>query len=330
MNNQAIYEMKNNMITNTEDHLKVTKEILETGGNVDISLSFVIDNNLACTKFIMVNYNEMINILRKNYFSVINWPSSDHYSLALNNISVGVKTMQYKKWLKVNPNDEFDKILTYFKEKVNEIYNREGYKVTSMFEVRNVIFIYNSICVALNQNRDSNIEVLKKIIDLGIYASKIQEGNFKENIWCGCSDLVLKLLLAQALAWFYKKDYDQVMRVMNILDDISTYINLDTDNNLVNYVRIIKLRADSLYKLGVYNESLTEYSVVIAMYDRLQEYKSENRAAVLYNIGMCFLRLSNVDKGRTFLEESKNMYSSVQASVDKLERIDLVLNLLKQ
>ena len=237
--------------------------------------------------------------------------------------------MQNKKWLVVNPDDEFDVVLNLFKERVNEIYKREGYKINSMFEIRNLIYLHNSISVSLNQNKDQNVDVLKKIIDLASFATKIQEGSYKENIWCGCSEIVLKLLYAQGLAWFYKKDYDQGLVVLNFLDELSVFIDLNSDQNIGIYVSIIKLRADILYKLNKFNECVEDYLVVLEIYDRLKHLKNENRAAVLYNLGMAFLYLKNLEKGKRLLEDSKEMYSIVNASVEKIDKIRFIINLLK-
>ena len=72
---------------------------------------------------------------------------------------------------------------------------------------------------------------------------------------------------------------------------------------------------------------MEEYLVVIGRYDKIKQIKSENRAAVLYNLGMAFLYLKNTEKSKKYLEEAKDMYSVVKASVDKLDRIRLIISL---
>jgi len=329
MNNKAVYDIhtKSASYYEIEDRLKIIKDLLDQNGKIDKLFSFVIDNNLACMKFLMQSYIETLNILKKNYYSVSNWQSTDSFSTALCNLSVSLKTMQNKKWLEVLPGDEFDIVLNLFKDKVNDIYKKEGFKITNMYEVRHLIYIYNSISVALNQNKDQNIEILKKIIDLASFSSKIQEGSYKVNIWCGFPSIVLKLLYAQGLAWFYKKDYGQGLIVLNSLDELSKYIDLNSELNILDYVNIIKLRADVLYKLEKFKECIEDYLVVIGIYDKIKQIKSENRAAVLYNLGMAFLYLKNTEKSKKYLEEAKDMYSVVKASVDKLDRIRLIISL---
>ena len=76
---------KTNEANETENQLKLTKEMLEqnskSGGRVDQSMALVIDNNLACTKFLMQKYIETLNILKINYNMIKTWQNSDQYAI---------------------------------------------------------------------------------------------------------------------------------------------------------------------------------------------------------------------------------------------------------
>jgi len=335
LNNIALHKYYVNFpVVEAEKTLQMAKEINNNGNDLDLNTNFAIDNNIACFNFLKGNHEFALQSWKKVYYDLVKNPQSENFYFVLSNLAICTKTMQSRGTYS-SSKDDSDFVLNKFKEVSKFLYSNPDYTIKTIGEVKNLVIIYNYIYFAITSNSINLSQVSLDILDHLINVIKIaykMQGNDENtyNIWRSNPDLVLKMLYVHGLLLFYKNEYIEALDVLKQIDEISKVINLDTDYNLVNNVKIIKLRADILFKLKNYSECINEYRIVLTIYDsKLNLSNSEKKATVLCNLAQALVFQSCFDSAREYLLIAETLLNRNSGENKiKLDKVKVMLQIL--
>ena len=336
LNNIAIHKFYVNFpVLEAEKTLLIAKVINNNGNDSDPNTNFAIENNLSCLNFFKGNHENALQSWKKVYYQMVKNPDSENFYFVLNNLALCTKTMQSRGTYNSNQDDS-DFVLNKFKEISNMLFSNNEYEIRTIGDVKNLVIVYNYIYFAITSNSINITQVSTEILDHLLNVIKAawrMQGKDENiyNIWRSNPDLVLKLLYVHGLILFYKNEFMEALNVLKRIDEISKVIDLDNDYNLLNNVKIIKLRADILFNMKNYGECINEYRIVLTIYEnKLNLGSSDKKATVLCNLAQA-LALSNCfESAKDYLILAETLLNrNAGDNKIKLDRVRVMLQILK-
>ena len=117
--------------------------------------------------------------------------------------------------------------------------------------------------------------------------------------------MILEMFSAHAHVYLYEKDFSQLRRIINSVDDITSKLQIEKD--LPAYGLICKIKGDYWFYNKDYKASITYYENALELFE-----KNEPKIApVLFNIGCIYFFQGNKPKAITYLNRCINEYNNV-------------------
>ena len=210
-----------------------------------------------------------------------------------------------------NMNKEIsDKAKTILKNCQNEINkgnNSNNIFLTFISAMHNKINNY-SLSYISDKNETKRKDYKKKIVDCFelfiIVIYKLYENELLLNTKY-VKTMVLEMFSAHAHVYLYEKDFSQLRRIINSVDDITSKLQIEKD--LPAYGLICKIKGDYWFYNKDYKASITYYENALELFE-----KNEPKIApVLFNIGCIYFFQGNKPKAITYLNRCINEYNNV-------------------
>ena len=210
-----------------------------------------------------------------------------------------------------NMNKEIsDKAKTILKNCQNEINkgnNSNNIFLTFISAMHNKINNY-SLSYISDKNETKRKDYKKKIVDCFelfiIVIYKLYENELLLNTKY-VKTMILEMFSAHAHVYLYEKDFSQLRRIINSVDDITSKLQIEKD--LPAYGLICKIKGDYWFYNKDYKASITYYENALELFE-----KNEPKIApVLFNIGCIYFFQGNKPKAITYLNRCINEYNNV-------------------
>ena len=210
-----------------------------------------------------------------------------------------------------NMNKEIsDKAKTILKNCQNEINkgnNSNNIFLTFISAMHNKINNY-SLSYISDKNETKRKDYKKKIVDCFelfiIVIYKLYENELLLNTKY-VKTMILEMFSAHAHVYLYEKDFSQLRRIINSVDDITSKLQIEKD--LPAYGLICKIKGDYWFYNKDYKASITYYENALELFE-----KNEPKIApVLFNIGCIYFFQGNKPKAITYLNRCINEYNNI-------------------
>ena len=120
--------------------------------------------------------------------------------------------------------------------------------------------------------------------------------------------MILEIFSAHAHVFIYEKDFSQLRRIFNSIDDITDKLQIEKD--LPAFGLIMKIKGDYWF----YNKEVKDYNASANYYKNALELFDKNEpkiAPVLFNIGCVYFFQNNKPKAIEYLKRCINEYNNV-------------------
>ncbi len=335
LNNISLHKFYFNFpLEEAEKTLNAAKEINSNGNNMDPNSNFAIENNLCCFSFFKGNHEFALQSWKKLYQMLLNTPDSERFYFVLNNLAICTKIMQMRGTY-MDTQDDSDHVINKFKEISTMIFQNGDNVIKTIGDVKNLVFLYNYMYFAIVSQAINFTQVSFDAVNQLLYIAEVAwkiQGRDENiyNIWRCAPDLILKLLYVHALLFFYKNDLMEALNVLKKVDEVSKIIDIDTDYNIIHNVKLIKLRADILFKLKNYSECINDYRIVLTIYDKkLNLGKSDKRAVILCNLAQALVFQNCFESAKEYLLQAETLFNRNSGDNKlKLEKVRMMLSFL--
>ena len=117
--------------------------------------------------------------------------------------------------------------------------------------------------------------------------------------------MILEIFSAHAHLFIYEKDFSQLRRIINSIDDIS--IKLPIEKDLPAFGLIWKIKGDYWFYNKDYKAAINYYENALELFEK----DESKRAPVLFNIGCVYFFQENKSKANEYLKRCINEYNNV-------------------
>lgn len=349
-----------------EESMKFLKKIenfLNVIRESEISISKLDESNPISNnssfKSILIKEKELReNIIAKFHFyslifKFILKPNSNHELKAELNTSINNYRMKFKNQMSyeddviiniysLNSSDVLSKI---FFEKVNThmsiITNNKLIPVRYLslfFSLYNQISILTKN-IATDSNIKKQLEYIEKIRNCSKsvveYVNKYVDNNSDLRLifsYPYFKEVLIKIYISYVFTFYFTKEYKKALDLVNEFENLKSKLGLADGNMIKNYVGVIKMKGDILFKIEEFVQAANCYSNVIHIYEETLNH-SNNMAVVMFNLALCYVFTKDYQMAKKSLMQAKTKFellNSINQNTheDKIKQISNLLNVL--
>ena len=233
--------------------------------------------------------------------------SSEYYINAQNEDNIIIDFQIINNNMNKEISDKAKTILKNCQNEINKGNNSNNIFLTFISAMHNKINNY-SLSYISDKNETKRKDYKKKIVDCFelfiIVIYKLYENELLLNTKY-VKTMILEMFSAHAHVYLYEKDFSQLRRIINSVDDITSKLQIEKD--LPAYGLICKIKGDYWFYNKDYKASITYYENALELFE-----KNEPKIApVLFNIGCIYFFQGNKPKAITYLNRCINEYNNV-------------------
>ena len=307
-------------------------QVKRFSNKIDKNIAFLrefsqIPNNKNSTKHLP--QFEFLNILLKKMSGSLDNLSKDqsqhleNYKRMLGDNINGMDNVIYNIFILTNGNDSLAKSLYKNKEDnySNIISNNQDLKADKILTC--YLYLYNKLSLLLNKiksnkNAIKELRILsKKIIDYTI--NKVSINDFLKDMFVLSyfKDIFNRIYYSYIYSFYIEGQYEETIKEFNHYNDlIKIQFELNTNSNQKSYLDILKIGADSYFKLNQFDDASKIYSSIIP--------NNKENGLIRCNLGLCFVNLNEKQKA---YEQFKLAYSYFQNKNDS-KKCSIIQSLL--
>ena len=307
-------------------------QVKRFSNKIDKNIAFLrefsqIPNNKNSTKHLP--QFEFLNILLKKMSGSLDKLSKDqsqhleNYKRMLGDNINGMDNVIYNIFILTNGKDSLAKSLYKNKEDnySNIISNNQDLKADKILNC--YLYLYNKLSllsnkIKSNKNAIQELRIFsKKIIDYTI--NKVSINDFLKDMFVLSyfKDIFNRIYYSYIYSFYFEGKYEESIKEFNHYNDlIKIQFELNTNSNQKSYLDILKIGADSYFKLNQFDDASKIYSSIIP-------HNKEN-GLIRCNLGLCFVNLNEKQKA---YEQFKLAYSYFQNKKDS-KKCSIIQSLL--
>jgi tetratricopeptide (TPR) repeat protein len=122
--------------------------------------------------------------------------------------------------------------------------------------------------------------------------------------------LILNIFSAYAHVYIYEKDFDQLRKLINSLDDLKKKLNIE--ETLPAFALVNKIKGDLWFYKKDYNAVVLYYEKALSLF----ESKSPKLAPMMFNLAYAYFLTGNKVKAKEYLNRCINEYNNLSMEKD--------------